>query len=724
MPTNDENNGSVNIREILAQLRQKEPVICSAIENYIAKQTDELQSEKRRSAAAETQLAEMEKIYDLCGQCAVLLTPLSDAGGQLLKWTIVKDTPASAAMLETSHCIGRTLADLVTATSVENVPDIIDESYSQTFEANTICGDKYLVVSAKGQADGSVLCGIADGTETIQLRTHLQRFDLIEDAISTVYSNHDYNDVFDHILNSIGSQFLPKRILVFVDDADSTIARLQHQWAAPNAAQLPTDLSISYTDCPSWHTMLKENSIIEAVQLSQLPPDVAQTVIRLGLHNACIFPVKQVDIDRICGAVAIIAKDGAYFDKSEIKYLGFLATIISGHVTRKIITDALIFEKERAEEADRLKSSFLVNVSHDIRIPMNAIIGFSDLLADEDLTQTEREEFIDMINKSGQDLVTLIDNIIDISKIETGQMTIKKEEIPIFPLLNDIMAVFNSDRTLEERDDLSLQLDLPSKYTDIKFSTDIFKFRQVCINLIDNAIKFTNNGYIKFGVSRAWDQTIEFYVQDTGIGIPEDQQHIIFQRFGKVDQTFANEYTGTGLGLPICKSIIEMLGGEIRVVSKLGKGSTFYFTHPLPCKVPDIQFNMRDAKSSYDWSGRRILIVDAADNDRKFLVHVLNGLGADMVWANANEAVRFFEDKKLADLVLVEMTAGNRLALEKIIKLAEIPVVAQSTTEKSDDDRQTALVAGCAEYLAKPLNANKLLATIDALIRKNSANTN
>lgn len=419
----------------------------------------------------------------------------------------------------------------------------------------------------------------------------------------------------------------------------------------------------------------------------------------------------------ICGSILVESADGEPFDTSATTAIEIVSKLLSGHITHKHITDDLIHEKKRAQEADRLKSSFLVNMSHDIRIPMNAIIGFSDLLADEDLTQTEREEFIDMINKSGNDLISLIDNIIDISKIETGQMTLKKETCPLFPLLNDIMAVFKNNSKLEEHDDLTLQLDLAPQYAELKFSTDIFKFRQICTNLIENAIKFTNNGTIKFGVSKVWDSTIEFYVQDTGIGISEDQQHLIFKRFSKVDRTFANEYTGTGLGLSICKSLVEMLGGEINVVSVLGRGSTFYFTHPLDYPVPKIVNNLCEVKSIFNWKDRKIVIIDDIEQDCKYLSHVLSNTGIDIVWMTNDEAIEFFKNNGKADILLIEMSAVNLEAATKIHNISNVPIVAQSSNYKSEDDRTFALKSGCTEYIMKPVNATRFLTIIDNLFR-------
>ena len=549
-----------------------------------------------------------------------------------------------------------------------------------------------------------------------EFSTHQQRFELIAECVAIANTEESCPLAINRILERIGFHLSPKRILVFIDTPDSTMCEIEFQWTAQDVQPFSHNTAIIYKECPLWQKMQAEHNMIPGSQPDDLPADINMVLENMGLRNIYMFPITGSDGTSF-GSIVFEAYENHQPSKLEIRYIQIVTIVLSGIIHIYRILNDLIREKEHAEEADRLKSSFLVNVSHDIRIPMNAIIGFSDLLADEDLTQTEREEFIDMINKSGQDLVTLIDNIIEISKIETGQMTVKKEVIPIFPLLNDIMAVFNNNRTLEDRDDLTLQLDLPSKFADIKFSTDIFKFRQICTNLIDNAIKFTNNGYIKFGVSRAWDQTIEFYVQDTGIGIPEDQQHIIFQRFGKVDRTLANEYTGTGLGLSICKSIVEMLGGEIRVVSMPGKGSTFYFTHPLQEGVSDSLSNTRDVKSLFNWKDRQIAILDNSEQDRKYLNHVLSNTGIEILWLNTgDDAVKFFEDNKQADILLIEMSEDNIEAAGKIHSITSVPIIVQSSDCQSNNDRQKVLQSGCAEYLVKPFSASKLLTTIDNLL--------
>ena len=374
----------------------------------------------------------------------------------------------------------------------------------------------------------------------------------------------------------------------------------------------------------------------------------------------------------------------------------------------------LIREKERAEESDTMKSSFFANMSHDIRIQLNSIIGFSDLLADRDLTQTECEEFIEMINKNGQELVTLIDNIIDISKIEIGQFYLKKESCLLGDLMNDIIDTYRRAHRLGDYDELSLQFDFPSKYADLKFSTDISRFKQVCTTLIGNSLKYTQKGYVRFGVSRAWGKTIEFYAQDTGMGIPESELHTIFTSYSK----YAGDYNETGLGLSICKSIVEMLGGKIHLVSIFGKGSTFYFTHPLECEVPEEFKKQREVKSLFDWKSRKMVIVNNVEQDKRFLKHVLANTGIEFIWFKTGaEALEYFEAGNVADIVLIEMSSSNLDATRRIHRASPVPIIALSADSKTDEDRIQVRRSGCVELIAKPLLPSTLLMTIDKILK-------
>jgi signal transduction histidine kinase len=263
---------------------------------------------------------------------------------------------------------------------------------------------------------------------------------------------------------------------------------------------------------------------------------------------------------------------------------GFLVFILVLNSLRrsKIRANQLLqLEKDKAQESDRLKSAFLANMSHEIRTPMSAILGFSSLLKDDDLTVEKRNHFIEIINKSGARLLTIIDDIIDISKIESNQLRVDLEKINISNTLNDIIEIQKETNDLLTKNNIDLKLKLPKKTNPIFITTDENRFAQIFNNLINNASKFTENGFIEVGFEVKESQEtsfVQFYVKDSGCGVPQDKFDEIFNRFFQAgDKDFK---TGNGLGLSICKGLLNKLGGTIWLESKEGEGTTFYFTLP------------------------------------------------------------------------------------------------------------------------------------------------
>ncbi|MFP4467767.1 MAG: ATP-binding protein [Bacteroidales bacterium] len=244
---------------------------------------------------------------------------------------------------------------------------------------------------------------------------------------------------------------------------------------------------------------------------------------------------------------------------------------------RKNIELQLMTAKEKAQESDRLKTAFLANMSHEIRTPMNGILGFAQILRDPRLNEEQKKHFIDVIEKSGQRLLNLISDIIDVSKIESGHQELYVSEVSVHETLNDMWGFF-APIFEKEKPGVELSVDLPKE--DIRFVTDRDKLHSVLTNLIRNAEKFTREGRVVFGCFRE-DDTLIWYVKDTGIGIAADQQTMIFERFYQVDDSFSRGHEGAGLGLSICKAFVEMMGGRIWLTSEPGRGAEFRFSLPL-----------------------------------------------------------------------------------------------------------------------------------------------
>ena len=265
-------------------------------------------------------------------------------------------------------------------------------------------------------------------------------------------------------------------------------------------------------------------------------------------------------------------------NNDEIQY--FLA-MIEDITLRKMAEAELIAAKEKAEESDRLKTAFLHNVSHEIRTPMNAIIGFSALLNEPDTPESDRHQFIDIIFQSGSQLLSIINDIVDLANIESGQVKLNIKEMN----LNSSLMILDEQFGYKEKPDIiSINLDTGLPDEQAMILTDSTKLIQILSNLINNAFKFTREGRIDFGYALK-DGSLEFFVKDTGIGIPPEHHEKIFERFFQVDNLVSRKFGGTGLGLSICKAYVELLGGKIWLTSNPGKGSDFRFT--IPYTLPE-----------------------------------------------------------------------------------------------------------------------------------------
>ena len=262
-------------------------------------------------------------------------------------------------------------------------------------------------------------------------------------------------------------------------------------------------------------------------------------------------------------------------------YWGMLIYLAMSIMLLNIALKFYISQQEKAELSDKLKTAFLANMSHEIRTPMNGILGFAELLKQPNLSGEEQQEFIEIIEKSGARMLTIINDIIDISKIEAGLMKLDIKEVKIDDITDFIYDFFKPET---EKKGLVLTYKNSLLPEECIVKTDHAKIEAILINLVKNAIKFTHNGTIEFGVNRKNNREspkLEFYVKDTGIGIPKERHDAIFERFIQADINDKYAYQGAGLGLSISKAFVEMLKGKIGVESEMGKGSIFYFTIPV-----------------------------------------------------------------------------------------------------------------------------------------------
>jgi signal transduction histidine kinase/CheY-like chemotaxis protein len=367
----------------------------------------------------------------------------------------------------------------------------------------------------------------------------------------------------------------------------------------------------------------------------------------------------------------------------------------------------LLVAIEKAEENDHLKTAFLHNISHEIRTPMNAIVGFSGILGTPGLAEEKREKYIDIIVKSSNQLLSIIDDIVKIATIEAGQARINSDTVKLDEMLR---LLFNQyvDKALEKNIDLRFK---KGSQNHLEIITDAVKLEEILINLIGNAIKFTDSGYVELGysVNQRW---LEFYVKDTGIGIPMELQKKVFERFRQAEVTTARLYGGSGLGLSISKSYVELLGGKIWLESQPDIGSTFYFNLPYSeAMAKENSIPAMNEKMRLEYP-KKILVAEDEDFNYLFLEEILGLENLKLVRAtNGLEATELCKTDRSIDLVLMDIkmpVLDGYSATTMIRKFRpELPVIAQ-TALSHDSDREKALNCGCNDYIRKPIVRNEL----------------
>lgn len=414
--------------------------------------------------------------------------------------------------------------------------------------------------------------------------------------------------------------------------------------------------------------------------------------------------LKYVNLENEVIEIEIISMPITYMGKPAVQ------AIVRDITERKRVETELIKAKEKAEESDNLKTAFLHNISHEIRTPMNAIVGFSALVTEPGLTSDTVNSYLKIIVDSSEQLLSIVNDIIEISNIEVGIMKSGTTEINLNLELISIYQHFNS-KAIEKGITFTLHTGIPDNRSAIE--ADSQKLNHVLSNLLSNAFKFTRSGKIGFGY-RVTGKNLEFFVSDTGIGINEAHFNKIFERFYQVESSATRAYEGTGLGLAITKAYVEFMGGHIWLTSQQGRGSTFYFT--IPFNVPKYITEMDTSEKNQGTkdNAKSVLIAEDDDNNFFLMKELLSDLNLNIIRAsNGVEAVDAFKKGQKIDLVLMDIKMplmdGYEATKQIRKKSPDVAILAQTAYA---DDEVKAIESGCSGFISKPFVKDRFLSLV------------
>jgi len=536
------------------------------------------------------------------------------------------------------------------------------------------------------------------------------------------------DEIFQYIGKKIRKQFRKELIIVSSYNKEQKNYTIEFINSSENLVRNNSDFKEKYI-LPKNHIHYANNSNIRNGKLNQLSLTIYNSYlkdhnletlkeIKHTLGYKFVYYIGLSIENEIFGTITIISKN--HTPKEFKQTLETFARQASIALYRKEMERQYYEAKKKAEESDRLKSAFLANMSHEIRTPMNGILGFAQLLQSNNHPPEKKHLFLSQITKSSRQLLTLINDIIDISKIEAGEIQINEHRFNVNFVIDELYNFFNKEKSAQ----IELHAQKGLTNDEATLLADQSRLKQVMNNLLSNAVKFTSEGSVTFGYYKRDTHTLEFFVEDTGIGISHEQQGLIFDRFKQAENGSTKKFSGTGLGLAISKELIEIMGGTIRVKSSPYEGSTFNFTLPLK-KDNSLasQTNEQKTSSLHDWTDRTILIVEDDYTNYLFLHTCLEDTNCKIKKASDGEvAVQECLNDEEIDVVLMDIQLPVLDGISATRKIKEhrkkLPVIAQ-TAYAMHGDKEKLLTQGFDDYLNKPIEPKNLLNLIAQYIKGN-----
>ncbi len=518
-----------------------------------------------------------------------------------------------------------------------------------------------------------------------------RKIQIYEDAISErERKHHTYNNVLDHIPLAM----LSLDIFGYIQIFNSSFSKL---------FDYPLD---------------KQNQHIHISRFSQLNDTPLGGKISRLLDDHLQFDV-ETRIPGLGSPDSFFRVRGISMTNEQGKATAHL--IIIGNITkRRLAEQNLILAKEKAEEANMLKTAFLSNLSHEIRTPLNHILGFLELLLMRDIPHEEREEYTSIVRGSSEILLKRIEDVIYISKIETRQMELHNDNLVVSDILKHVHAEAKNIQNQQKKTDLKVILNEHIDHRNLVISADIRKVHQILVNFLDNALVFTHKGRIELGYFIENKNGICFYVKDTGVGIAPEYHESIFEHFRQVDNSPTREIGGSGLGLAIARGMASLMNGSITLDSKLGNGSTFYLH--LPESIISIEPLIEESQLSdiaFNWLGKKIMIAEYELASFNLLKLMLTKTEADLFWAKTSDELSIELYNNKPDIIIVDVDLPGT-PFKKLIKTLkqknkEIPLIIMGQ-QNDKDEIQLIEKTHAVHWLLKPIEKRKLLTLLDQII--------